>query len=433
MNIQELLQKRAYLIDQQKALLEGALAQGRNMDPDEFAKFQNMDKEIGQIEQTVEAAQSFQKRNDNLDNNFNPAPFVPETNNQNRNEFASFGEELFAVACAGAPRGRFQGAGLVDPRLATGHSANVPSDGGFLIQPTRSSEIMKKTYEGGALLSRCATYEVGDLSDSLEIPYVDETSRADGSRWGGLRVYREGEIDNPTASKTKLGLWECRVSDAKALVYVTERLLQDAPALESYIMEALPQEFTFKIEDEIMNGTGGIQCKGIVGDPATVSVAKENGQGAATVVAQNVINMWSRCWGRSRSNAIFAINQNVEPQLFQMTLNVGTGGIPVYMPANGLSGSPYGTLFGRPVIPIEQAAGLGTVGDIVFGDFGQYAIVRKGGLKSASSVHVRFIYDEMVFKFNMRVNGKPKWKSVLTPYKGTGSTLSPFVTLATRA
>jgi HK97 family phage major capsid protein len=142
--------------------------------------------------------------------------------------------------------------------------------------------------------------------------------------------------------------------------------------------------------------------------------------------------MYTRCWGRARQGAAWFINQDVEPQLFTMALSVGTGGVPVFMPANGVSGTPYNTLFGRPIIPVEQCQTLGTVGDVVFGNFSEYALVRKGGLKSASSLHVKFITDEMTFKFSMRVNGKPKWNNVLTPFKGT-NTLSPFVTLATRS
>jgi HK97 family phage major capsid protein len=114
-----------------------------------------------------------------------------------------------------------------------------------------------------------------------------------------------------------------------------------------------------------------------------------------------------------------------------MAMSVGTGGVPVFMPANGLSGSPYNTLMGRPIVPAEQCATIGDVGDIILGNFAEYALVRKGGLVGASSIHVKFLTDEMTFKFIMRVNGKPKWKSKLTPFKGS-STLSPFVTLDAR-
>jgi hypothetical protein len=53
-------------------------------------------------------------------------------------------------------------------------------------------------------------------------------------------------------------------------------------------------------------------------------------------------------------------------------------------------------------------------------------------MQRAVSVHVRFLYDEQVFKFTYRVDGQPIWSSALTPFKGS-NTLSPFVALQTRA
>jgi HK97 family phage major capsid protein len=115
-----------------------------------------------------------------------------------------------------------------------------------------------------------------------------------------------------------------------------------------------------------------------------------------------------------------------------MALVVGTTGVPVYLPAGGLSASPYGSLYGRPVIPIEQAKTAGTVGDIVLADFSQYKLIEKGGLKQDSSMHVRYIYDEQLFRFVKRMNGRSKWSNALTPANGS-NTLSPFVALATRS
>lgn len=445
MSYQELLEQRMKCITQQEDILNLCQKENRNMTVDEKSTFDNLDEAISGLEDRIEAMKKFQDKvkdprfnTSNQETDVIPTDIKDSDSRENGMDgFNTFGEMLQAVARTKMPYGRCEGAGMVDERLiytnaATGHNTSVPSEGGFLVTPQRSNEIMKKMYDGGMILSACSQYTLTGNNDSLEIPYVDETSRATGSRWGGLRAYRAGEADTVTASETKLGLWECRVTDLKAIVYITERCLEDASILQSIIEEQLPQEFTFKLEDEIIRGTGGIQCKGIVGDPATVSVAKESGQTADTIVSQNVMKMYTRCWGRSRNKAAWYINQDIETELFQMVLSVGTGGVPVYMPANGLSTSPYGTLFGKPVKPVEQCDTLGNVGDIIFGDFGEYATVKKGGFNSASSMHVRFLYDEMVFKFSMRINGKPKWKTALTPYKGT-STLSPFVTLAERA
>lgn len=433
MSIQALLEKRQKCIHDQEAILNACSTEIRNMTVDEKSTFDNLDVEIGSIEETVDKMKAFNdkiqaKNYDELETE-GQNQFIEKNINKKDNGFESFGEMLQSVAKA-------RTSGQVDKRLlnaASGASANVPSDGGFLISPTRSGEIWQKMYENGQILNRCSVYEIGQNSDGLEVPYVDETSRANGSRWGGLRAYWEGEVDTPTSSKTKLGKWESRLVDLKALVYVTERLLEDAPALESLVMSQIDPEFTFKIEDAIINGTGVGQPKGIVGDPGTVSVSAESGQSSTTIVAENLMKMYTRLWGRSRQGAAWFINQNIEFELMTMGLSIGAGGVPVYMPANGLSSEPYSTLFGKPIIPVEYCPTLGTVGDIIFANFSEYALIRKGGLRQASSIHVKFLTDEMTFKFNMRINGRNKWKSALTPYKSSGSdTLSPFVTLATR-
>jgi len=135
----------------------------------------------------------------------------------------------------------------------------------------------------------------------------------------------------------------------------------------------------------------------------------------------------------SRLNSVWLINQEIEPQLDTLAVPVGTGGFPVYMPPGGIADAPYGRLKGRPVIAIEQCQALGDAGDIILADFSQYMIADKGGVQSASSMHVLFTTDEMTFRFIYRVDGQPLWNSALTPYKGTSNTLSPFVTLGARA
>ena len=104
----------------------------------------------------------------------------------------------------------------------------------------------------------------------------------------------------------------------------------------------------------------------------------------------------------------------------------------VYLPARGISIEPYASLFGRPIIPIEQASTIGDVGDVILADMSQYMLFeRAGGAKFDQSMHVRFLYDEMTFRVTWRVNGQPSWKSPLTPANGT-NTLSPFVALQAR-
>jgi HK97 family phage major capsid protein len=390
--------------------------------------------ELQAIEAKIEAQKSLDEGK-NFDENGEiikdtmPA-FTPLYAEPNKHEktWKSAGEFLLAVKNAAAPGGQ------IDNRLtikASGMSESVPSDGGFLVDMDFSTQLLTKTYDASSVASKAFRIPVADGKTGIKINGIDEKSRANGSRYGGVQMYWENEADTVTGTKPKLRQIELSYKKLIGICYATDELLSDAMALEAIITKAFTDEFSFKVDDACINGTGSGQPLGILNSPCLVTVAKESEQVADTIAWENIVKMWSRMWGRSRRNAAWFINQDIEPQLYSMALSVGTGGLPVYLPAGGASAQPYSTLFGRPVIPVEQCSALGDVGDVILADMSQYAMIDKGGLQSAQSIHVRFLYDENVFRFVYRTDGQPMWNSALTPFKGS-STLSPFVTLAAR-
>ena len=344
--------------------------------------------------------------------------------------FESFGHRLQAIAEAGSSRG------MPDHRLLagpTGLGETVASDGGFIVGVDQGRTIMERVYDVGNILGRVTRIPITTDANGTKLPAIDETSRVDGSRFGGIRGYWVEEAGSITASAPKLRVNSLTLKKVAALVYVTDEMLQDAGQLQAWIMQHLPDELVFKIEDAIVNGDGVGKPLGWKNSDAVVSVAKESGQAATTFVYKNAVKMWSRMWARSRATSIWLINQDVEPQLYQMTLPVGTGGSAVFLPAGGASASPFASLFGRPIVPAEYCATLGSVGDVQLVDPSQYTLIDKGGVQIASSMHVQFLTDQMCFRFLMRVDGLPNWNSPLTPKSGSTNTLSPFVTLAVRA
>ena len=419
-------------IDEQQALVNKALAEQRGMNDEEQARFNALQTEIEGLEKTIEAANKLDDQQAKMNTAVNkPAHVEVGANRAEDQRFSNLGEQLRAVVEAARPGGSLDNRLLVR-NAASGMSEAVPSDGGFLVQQDFVTDLLRRVYETGVLASRCRMIPISTNANGLKINAVDESSRANGSRWGGVQAYWENEADTTTGTKPKFRQMELTLKKLMGLCYATDELLTDASALETVMSQAFAEEFGFKVDDAIINGTGAGQPLGILNSGSLVTVAMENGQAAASILFENIVKMWSRVWARSRQNAIWLINQDIEPQLFSMSLAVGTGGVPVYLPAGGLSQSPYGSLFGRPVIPIEQAAALGTVGDISLVDLSQYMMIDKGGINAASSIHVRFIYDESVFRFVYRCDGQPIWNKPLTPYKGS-NTQSPFVTLATRA
>lgn len=323
----------------------------------------------------------------------------------------------------------YQNKVIHDYRAATGSSESIPSDGGFLVGKELSSEIVKRVYNNTQLISLVRKRTITGNNNGVKINGIDETSRADGSRHGGVRAYWVAEGDDLTGSTPKFRQMEFDLKKLAALYYATDEVVQDASLLEQEATEAVSDELSFKIQDAIVNGDGAGKPLGILSAGCLVGVSKETGQAADTIVYENVVKMYARFWG---NDGIWIANRDIFPQLAQLYQAVGTGGVPVWQPANQAAGQPNQTLLGMPIVYVEQAATLGDKGDLILADMSQYMLIDKGGIQSAMSIHVEFVADEIVYRWITRVDGQPTWNSALTPYKGS-DTRSPFVAINARS
>ena len=442
-NIHALRQRKAEAVKAQRALLDTAAKEERNLSESESALYEANIKKLESIEASIirEERQLESERSMSAlpDENARAAreatgldnPQAGTDGTREPKPFATLGEQLVAVARASMGNYR------QDPRLVkaaiSGTGETLPADGGFLVHKDFSDLLLQRTYEMGQLSQRVFRVPISGNSNGVKINAIDEDSRADGSRWGGVLSYWQNEADMLNASKPKFRQISLNLNKLTGLCYATDELLQDAAALEAVIMQTFPQEFTFKVEDAIVNGTGSGQPLGILNSGAVLQVAKDGADSGATVSTPDVLNMWARCWGKSRQNAIWIINQDVEPKLYPLTLGSGTAVQLLYTPPGTRDNAgQYGLLLGRPVIPVEYCATLGTPGDIILADFSQYVMSDKGAPQAASSIHVRFLNDETTFRFTYRVDGQPVWKKPLTPKNGS-NTYSPFISLATRS
>ena len=343
--------------------------------------------------------------------------------------FASFGDALVAARFAADPaRG-------IDRKLmraaAAGMNEGSPSDGGFLLQMDYAADIKTRMFSTGQILPRLTRLPIGANSNSITIPAAADDTESAGI-FGGIIAYWLAEAGSKTPSSPKFREMVLKLKKLAAVVPTTDELLADRTALEAFVRIGSNRALVREAEKQVIRGVGAGQPLGILNSGALVTVAAETGQLADTIVYENITNMWSRMYADSRAGAIWLINQSIEPQLFTMGITVGVGGSPVYQPPGGASAAPYGTLFGRPVIPCNYCSKLGDAGDIILADFGEYLWVEKGGIQEASSIHYAFITDETYYRFVMRCDGQPAWSKVFTPEQATTATQSPFVTLAAR-
>ena len=304
------------------------------------------------------------------------------------------------------------------------------SQGGYLVPEEFRATLLQTSLENSIVRSRAT--EIPMSSNRVVLPALVDADHS-SNYFGGISVYRTNEraqqtVSNPTFARIALTL-----HNLTGLAYVTDELMEDSPiSIEPILNFTFGQAISFVEDDDYLNGTGASMAIGAfhANNPSIVSVSGETGQVASTIVAENIFKMWARLYPGCHAKSVWIANIVAFPQLATMSIAVGTGGIPVYIPANGLSQAPFGTLMGRPLILSEKMQVLGSAGVIGLADFSHYLIGSKvgGGLKTASSIHLRFDYNETAFRFNMRYDGQPWWTSALTPKRG--DTLSPFVRLA---
>ena len=322
----------------------------------------------------------------------------------------------------------------LDPRLimnapTTYSQEGVGADGGFAVPPDFRQEIWQKVSGEDSLLSM--TDQNPTSKNTIVFP-ADETTPWDSS--GGIQAYFEGEAGQLTQSKVALQDKTIRLNKLTALIPVTEELMEDAPGLDGYLRKKVGEKFDFKLNHKFVQGTGAGEPLGILNAASLVSVGAESGQSADTVVAENVMNMWTRLYAPCRRNAVWLINQDIEAQLMQMVIQGTNSGVfPVYMPPSGLSVAPYGTLMGRPVFPTQACETLGDKGDIILVDLKQYmTAIKTGGMRADVSMHLWFDYDVLAYRFILRIAGQPWWAAYITP-RDSSNYISWAVTLDARA
>lgn len=302
--------------------------------------------------------------------------------------------------------------------------------GGFAVPTTRAPGILQVGFEGDPTAGLTQSIPMG--SPSVEImARVDKDHTSSVS--GGFTVSRRAETVAASTSRMQLEMITLKASSLFGAAYATEELLTDSPESFAAIIDTgFRTQFGAHMLNEKLRGTGGNQYLGVLTALAasslgpTISIAKEAGQAADTIVAANVIKARARCWGYG--NAVWLANHDTYPQLVTMSIGVGTAGVLVYQEANADRPS---MLLGRPIYFTEYASKLGDQGDIGCYNFSQFLEGLYQPLQSAESIHARFLNHERTFKLWLRNAGQPWWRSALTPNKSS-DTLSPFVVLDAR-
>ena len=438
-HLRALLQRKAQAVKAARDITDLAASENRDLTADEqaqvdqhLASAEGLNAQIEREQRLIEVERAMQGTALELPDNVQIGVVEPQLLNDPRRGFSHFGEYLAAV------RGAALRPSAVDNRLSLSAAASTyanestGADGGFLVPPEYSNTIMSVIEGTESLVTR--TRQIPVSGNQFVMPANEST--AHGTT--GIQAYWDGEADTMTPTKPAFSNRTIKLNRLTALVPVTEEALEDASALGAWVEMEAGEKMAYKVTDAILNGNGVGRPLGALAAPCLVTVAKETSQGASTVLAANVLKMFSRMPAANRARAVWVMNQDVEPLLPQMAIAVknvaGTenvGGFPIYIPPGGLTGAQYGTLLGRPIVMTEASPALSAAGDVMLGDFSQYITITKGAVKADQSMHFYFDQNIRAFRFVLRIGGAP-WLSAAIARASGSNTLSHFVALGAR-
>ena len=249
----------------------------------------------------------------------------------------------------------------------------------------------------------------------MRVPRLFESSRKSGKgkRHGGVTTTWLDEASEIQETKTTIGRLNMQVHKLGAVIYLTSEMMSDAPASFSRrITRLVPEAINFEVEESFFLGTGVGKPKGILKGDSLIVVPLESGQANHTILHHNLNKMYWRHW--NRNNAVWYMHSDVA-QILEFTYfdDDSTNKRPFFTPPGGLADTPLGRLYGRPVVVTEHMKDLGSLGDIGFFDWSQYATLTKigGGISTASSIHVRFLFQEEAFRFTLIIVCGELWTS----------------------
>lgn len=292
-------------------------------------------------------------------------------------------------------------------------------DGGSLVPPTLIREVFDKARFDDTPFKRCRIIMVP--TNVGVFPAYAETSRVDGSRWGGALGYWENEAQQLVNSHPKLANSQFRLKKLTCMIPTSEELFDDASLLDAFVSDTAAKELAFQVNESLINGNGVGRLIGIVNSPACIQVAKDPGQASATISTSNVNNMYLQLHAPSRARSVWYSNEAFDAESLALPVT----------PMTGWHGEqPAPTLKGRYCYPLEHCGALGSPGDLVLGDWSQYALLLQGIRKNVS-FHFRFDYMEGYYRFVLRADGQILWTGPLTPIHGT-VTKAPFTVIAPR-
>jgi HK97 family phage major capsid protein len=265
---------------------------------------------------------------------------------------------------------------------------------------------------------------------------VFDTQDGTSNARGGLRLLWGKEATALSEQKGKTRDVTLKAEKGHIFVRVSAELAEDVRTFDRQLTAAMIAAVAAGLDDACIAGSGVAQPLGILNGGSTITVTKESGQSASTLLLQNLAKMVGRLHPSSFARSRWLIHPTVVPTLYLMSYTIknvaGTenvGGSHVQAITQDASGNLL--IFGRPCDVSDSCSVLGTAGDVILADWSRYVIGLRRDASIAKDESRFFDSDEIAFKLTLRMDGKPFDESATKLKDGTNTTAA-FVVCETR-
>ena len=354
-------------------------------------------------------------------------------------QFKSYGDFLQTVWQAMNPRLQAMGH-KADERLRwfaeenePGHdkktlTENVGSAGGFLVPTEFRADLLAVAAEASVIRPRATVIRM--TRRQVEIPVVDQTTTTAGIPhfFGGMHFHWQEEATEKDESDPKFRKVSLTAHKLIGYTNASDELVDDAAvSLADFLGGPLGfaggaawmEDYAF------LNGTGLGMPLGIIGAPATITVAAV---ASPAVSYQDLCAMREHFLTAGNRTGIWIMSISQMQNMLQMVFP-GANPSLVWQP-NARDGVPD-TVLGYPIYWTEKVPVAGVAGSVILADPQYYLIGDRQATTIESTQFDKWRYDLTSWRMVHRVDGQPWLSAPLTLQDGT-SQVSPFVILGAK-
>ena len=363
MNEKQLIEKRNDLQEKMEGILNLAKNENRAMNEEEIKNFDEMEKEIKNIDATLE-------RNDKINKMEVKTIEDKKELTQEEKDIKAFAQYIRNVV-NGVPQ--------------NAETQLTKSDNGAIIPRTIARKIIDKVVEISPLYASATKY---DAKGTLAVPKYDDTT-------DDVTVAYASEFDDLVSHSGKFNTVELTGFLIGALTKISKSLLNNNDfSLTDYVVTKMAEKFKLFYEGECLNGTAS-KISGIVGsyDSTNMKVQLAN---KSSITADELIDIQETIPDTYQTNAYWIMNRDTRKKIRKLKDSDGN-----YILNRAFNEKWDYELLGKPVYCSEKAEKLGTASKpvIFYGDFSGLAI------KETESIEIQILLEKFATQHAIGVVG----------------------------